>query len=74
MDWEAILTPDVEIFCSAVRPWLYASLKPIDITGDAREQGSPKGVPKVVDAFPTVHSVVSALSTAESRWRDLESE
>lgn len=54
MDWEAILSPNVDMFMESIRPWLYSSVK-----ADALWQS----LPDVASTFPTTGSVVAALSS-----------
>ncbi|GJP49963.1 hypothetical protein CLOM_g9120 [Closterium sp. NIES-68] len=51
VDWEALLSPTFAKFNDSVAPWLYEHVKP-----------APWDLPRVRDALPTTHHVVSALS------------
>ena len=59
VDWEAILSPDVNMFMEAVRPWMYPSVK---------ADSSWQNLPDVTSTFPTTGSVVAALSTYNIHW------
>lgn len=54
VDWEAILSPDPDMFVDSIKSWLYPSLK---------IKSSWKDYPDISSTFNTTGSVVAALST-----------
>eukprot|EP00850_Spirogloea_muscicola_P010134 SM000058S18564 [mRNA] locus=s58:532851:538878:- [translate_table: standard] len=53
VDWDAILSPQLEIFLGAVKPWLESSLK---------ECEHFSMLPPLQEVFPTIASILAALS------------
>eukprot|EP00850_Spirogloea_muscicola_P017708 SM000155S01637 [mRNA] locus=s155:42573:48141:+ [translate_table: standard] len=53
VDWDAILSPRLETFLGAVRPWLESSLK---------ECEHFHALPPLQEVFPTIASILAALS------------
>ncbi|CAD5169559.1 unnamed protein product [Musa acuminata subsp. malaccensis] len=57
VDWEAILSPNPDVFLSSIKPWLYPSV---------RINTAWKDYPDITLAFATTGSIIAALSSYDA--------